>query len=286
MKTDLTFLPELKQEELKQLTELIVNEMQPALIVLFGSYARGTWVEDSYSDDGVYYTYKSDYDILVVTKHDLSALKNGQWIKTEQKAKHKNFTAPVTLIQHGLGYLIKELEAGSYFFTDIIKDGILLHDNNGHAADLKPGEVDPEKVKARAKTDFEFWHTSAGEFFEGFMFYFEKGYYNSAAFQLHQTTEKYYTALLLAFTGYKPKTHDLETLGKTASAIHSSFRNVFVRDTEEQRTAFHRLLRAYIDARYKKSYIITKEDLEYLALQVSALKSLVERVCWERLEIK
>jgi HEPN domain-containing protein len=34
-----------------------------------------------------------------------------------------------------------------------------------------------------------------------------------AAFLWHQATERYFHAVLLVFTGYKPKTHDIKTLG-------------------------------------------------------------------------
>jgi predicted nucleotidyltransferase len=30
------------------------------MIILFGSYARGTWVEDKYTERGNVYEYKSD----------------------------------------------------------------------------------------------------------------------------------------------------------------------------------------------------------------------------------
>ena len=33
-------------------------------IILFGSYARGTWVEDGYVKAGITYEYKSDFDLL------------------------------------------------------------------------------------------------------------------------------------------------------------------------------------------------------------------------------
>ena len=39
------------------------------MIILFGSYSRGNWVEDVYKENGTTYEYKSDYDILVVTEH-------------------------------------------------------------------------------------------------------------------------------------------------------------------------------------------------------------------------
>ncbi len=41
-------------------------------VILFGSYARGNWVEDKYVEKGITYEYKSDYDLLIVLS------KNGQ----------------------------------------------------------------------------------------------------------------------------------------------------------------------------------------------------------------
>ncbi len=285
MNTDISFLPEKKQEELKQLTAFIVKEIQPVLVILFGSYARNKWVDDKYYENGIYYTYQSDYDVLVVTKNDLSKATSGKWNQIEHRADQFHYSAPISLIQHGFGFLKKELRVGSYFFTDIIKEGILLHDT-GVSEELKPGEVDPEEVKKRAKEDFEYWHNNAKEFFIDFMNAFKRESYKKSIFELHQATEGYYTALLLVFTGYKPKSHDLKRLRKSAILIHPDFREIFPQDTPEQKEHFERLRRAYIDARYDKNYIITVEDLEYLMLHVSALKSLVERVCWKKLGMK
>ena len=35
------------------------NEL--AMIILFGSYAKGTWVVDSYMEDHITYSYQSDF---------------------------------------------------------------------------------------------------------------------------------------------------------------------------------------------------------------------------------
>lgn len=40
------------------------------MIILFGSYARGKYVEDRYISQGITYEYISDYDFLVVTKNN------------------------------------------------------------------------------------------------------------------------------------------------------------------------------------------------------------------------
>jgi predicted nucleotidyltransferase len=113
--TSLEYLPENKQEELKEICELIVEEMHPAMIILFGSYARNTWAEEITREEGINLEFKSDYDLLIVTAKDLNKTANTQWLKTQQKVSSRKFSTSVSLIQHSAGYINKELKAGGYF---------------------------------------------------------------------------------------------------------------------------------------------------------------------------
>ncbi len=61
---------------------------------------------------------------------------------------------------------------------------------------------------------------------------------------------------------------------------------VFPRMTDEEMARFELLNRAYIDARYKPDYSITREDLEYLASRVTELKALTESSCREKMASK
>ena len=54
--------------------------------------------------------------------------------------------------------------------------------------------------------------------------------------------------------------------------------------TKEETKRFERLRKAYIGARYKKSYEITREDLEYLGQRVGELRSLTESACRAKIE--
>ncbi|WP_147305026.1 nucleotidyltransferase domain-containing protein [Alkalilimnicola ehrlichii] len=85
MKTDISHLPDNKQRELRLIVETITALVDVELIVLFGSYARGNWVEDSYVEGHITYEYRSDYDLLVVT--DLVRTKKSKplWSKVEQR---------------------------------------------------------------------------------------------------------------------------------------------------------------------------------------------------------
>jgi HEPN domain-containing protein len=100
---------------------------------------------------------------------------------------------------------------------------------------------------------------------------------------LHQATESFYGAILLSFTRYKPSTHDIEKLGQRVSSIEPRFLTIFPRSTEEEKEKFKLLRKAYVDARYKPSYSITKEQLDWLAERIQELQSLTEKLCKEKI---
>ncbi len=74
MKKSLAHLPARKKDELKRVVS-IIREMVPTteMIILFGSHARGDWVEDVYQEGHITYEYKSYFDILVVTEDKKTA---------------------------------------------------------------------------------------------------------------------------------------------------------------------------------------------------------------------
>jgi uncharacterized protein len=116
-----------------------------------------------------------------------------------------------------------------------------------------------------------------------YTFNLNKQKYNLAAFELHQVTERLFGAILLVFTRYKPSTHDLEKLYQRVSSIEPKFLTIFPRSTDEENEKFKLLRKAYVDARYKPSYTITKEQLIWLAERVHELQTLTEKLCKEKI---
>ncbi|MFO0758674.1 MAG: hypothetical protein U0359_19425 [Byssovorax sp.] len=91
--------------------------------------------------------------------------------------------------------------------------------------------------------------------------------------------------MLLVLTAYKPKVHNLEDLGKRAGDLHPSLRHVFPRGTPEDDRLFKLLKRAYVDARYDPTFMITREELDgHRRARARELRSWVEAVCRERIE--
>jgi hypothetical protein len=65
---------------------------------------------------------------------------------------------------------------------------------------------------------------------------------------------------------------------------HSVPLEAFPLGTPDERRCFELLRKAYVDARYKPSYRITREELEWLAARVQYLRELADRLCRERIE--
>ena len=284
MKEVLDKLPQSKQEELNLLTEVISAFKEVEMVILFGSYARGNWTEDQYVEKGITYEYRSDYDILVVLTHE--DLK--QKFRIEDKVKAELTSAgkvktPVSLIFHGIKHLNNALTIGNYFFKDIKEEGRVLYDSEKFRL-ATPKKLTPEQYQQKAQEYFDQWFGSANRFLESYEFNFSKEYWNESAFQLHQATERYYTTILLVFTDYRPKDHNLETLGIKVEMCDKRFA-VFPQTTDEEKRLFELLKRAYIDARYKMDeYTITKSELKYLADKVNRLKELTDRICREKIQ--
>ncbi len=281
-------LPRTKQEELQRLTDLLGASKDVEMVILFGSYARGEYVEDSYVEKGTLYEYKSDYDLLVVTRHD--DLKANIRLETKVNEILRDtgrVKTPISLIFHSGKHLNQALQRGSYFFQDIKKEGIVLYDT-GKVRLQNPKKLAADEAQQKAQEYFDQWFESAGVFYEDFRHNFaksEKGrvYLNKAAFELHQATERYYTAILLVYTDYRPKEHDLERLDLRVKNCDPRF-GVFPQGTEQEKWLFELLRRAYVDARYKMDeYSISKEELDYLADRVEQLKGVTEKLCEEKI---
>lgn len=279
MNRNLLHLPASKKDELKTVQEIILAKVSAEIIILFGSYARGEWVED-YQEK---YEYVSDFDILIITKDRKTAKRSKTWRDLEAQLRDHRELTKTNIIHHSIGFVNNKIEKNSYFFLDILKEGILLYDSGNYQL-ATPKELNPEERQAKAKEEFEHWFESANEFLDYFETGLEKGNLKTAAFQLHQATERYYAAILLVFTDYKPRTHDIEDLGQRVGKLHPDFLTVFPKTTEEEKRLFELLKKSYIEARYTKSFKIEKEELEYLSGRVIELQKLTGEICKRKIK--
>lgn len=276
MKTLVDHLPVDKQDQLRRAVQIICDMVKPDILILFGSYARGDWVEDM-GPDGVNYRYQSDFDLLAVVRNEHIAdkinRKDSLWGRL-----HREIKTPVSLIAEDIHFINNRLEHGQYFFADIQQQGIVLFDS-GHLQLSQPRELNPTERLRLAEDDFGYWLNGANDFYTMFKAALERDLLNIAAFNLHQVTERLYTTILLVFTHYKPSTHDLKKLGQLAASIAPEVLVVFPQATVEEKHCVSLLRKAYVDARYKREYRISAEELAWLEQRVVHLKAVVERLC-------
>ncbi|MFT6319131.1 MAG: HEPN domain-containing protein/predicted nucleotidyltransferase [Granulosicoccus sp.] len=287
MKTTLPKESKSHQEIIEQIAQAIkdVGKQKISHIILFGSFARGTWQNELKEEsDGRLLDYVSDYDLLVITKqHNAGTGSNA--VNLENKINEKiekrglGKKHPASIIIEPLTTVNTNLKKGQYFFSDIKKEGILLYKDDD-AKDLKEAkELSDLEKKEIAQKYFDYWIERAEGFFKGVNFYLKEKDYRLAAFNLHQTAECLYQCTHLVFTNYSPKLHDLEKLEKPLVYFSKKFLSVFPKNTLHERENFDLLKRAYVEARYNENYSITKEQLEYLTDKVEGLDKVVKDVC-------
>lgn len=296
MKTSLDHLPEAKQRELARIQEILFeqfelakgNKTKPHIVkgqilkvILFGSYARGGWVDEAGKTAK---GYQSDFDLLIVVNYDELTDMATYWYKAEDKIiSDKTIKTPIGLIAHTLSEVNNKLAQGQYFFVDIVRDGIALYETERHRF-VNPKPLNAKEAYETAKEYFEDWIKAAEQFLYTYEITLEKGWHNRAAFDLHQAVERLYGCYLLTATLYSPSTHNLKKLRSLVEAKDERFREVWPDEDRFQRRSFERLKDAYVKARYSKHYVIAEDELEWLGERVQLLADLVKTACEERLK--
>lgn len=296
MRTDLDHLPAAKQRELERVRAIIFEEFEDALvlarhewkkkgkiekIVLYGSYARGGWVDEPHTAKG----YRSDFDILIIVNDKRLTDKVDYWLKLDNRlirelAIDKTLKTPVNFIVHTLGEVNDGLAHGRYFFMDVAKDGIALYEADDRELHT-PKPKTPEQALAMAKEYFEEWVPSAASFIKGYHFYMGERDWKKAAFLLHQGTESLYHGVLLVCTFYTPHVHNLGFLRTQAERLDMRLVDVWPRELRADRARFEKLKEAYVKARYSKHYRISEDELAWLGKCVEEFGHAVHTICTE-----
>ncbi len=299
MRTDLDHLPPHKQRELERVVQIIFEEFDNALalatqdwkkrgriekIILYGSYARGGWVDEPHTAKG----YRSDFDLLIIVNDKRLTDRVAYWSAVDDRlireyAITKTIQTPVNFILHTLQEVNDGLAHGRYFFMDVKRDGIAVY----QASDTElhePKPKTPASALAMAREYFEEWLPSAAKFKKASDYLITEGGLREAAFNLHQAAERLYHCVLLVCTFYTPHVHNLAFLRSQAELIDRRLIDVWPRDDRRERGLFEKLKEAYVKARYSKHYRITEEELSRLGEHVEELGRVVKVICEERID--
>lgn len=290
MKRSIKRLPKRTQEELAVLQELILQYLvNVRMIILYGSYARGEYViwDETYDERGGLTYYQSDLDILVIcdTGDAVKAENHANAFvvpKYDKRMEGRRHPAPPQIIVESTTTVNRAIRRKHYFFYEIIKDGILLYDD-GTFQIGKPEKLPYREIKQYAEEEYAgCFDMAEGLLRHGKLAQVEKEY-KLGSFFLHQACERYYKAYMLVYGGTRPKSHKLEVLGPMAKSRSRGFANVFPVNTPEDREAFDKLCRAYIEARYNRLFTVSEEQYEYMLARTEALREVTIRECAARI---
>jgi len=295
MMSSLDHMPLRKQRELGRVLEILHEEFEDALregsaefkkrgrilkIILFGSYAKGGWVDEPFTMKG----YRSDFDLLVIVNNRKLCAFEDYWYKAADRLNRDSaIETPVSFIVHSLREVNTYLKEGQYFFSDIRKEGIVLYELDDAPLE-EPRPLDPVDRLRVATEHFESRISLLTQFAQGAEFHIQKGNFPVAAFDLHQTIEQAYACVLLTLTNYGPPSHNIKFLRSLAEGQDRRLAEAFPRDQHRERAWFNTLNEAYVKARYSKHFEISEEALVWLHERTAVLLDLVKEVCAERLQ--
>jgi predicted nucleotidyltransferase/HEPN domain-containing protein len=298
MRTDLDHLPPAKQRELERVVQILFEEFGEATalatqdwkkkgrilkIILYGSYARGGWVDEPHTAKG----YQSDFDLLIIVNDQRLTDRVEYWVKAEERlirelAITKTLKTPVNFIVHSLHEVNDGLAHGRYFFMDIARDGIAIYQSDDSELH-EPKPKTPEQGLVMAREYFEEWLPSGQRKLELAIEAQERGYVKDAAFLLHQAVESLYHCVLLVRTFYTPHVHNIAFLRTQAERLDRRLAHVWPMDSRKERAMFEKLKDAYVKARYSKHYRIGADELAWLGERVQELGRVVHAVCGDRI---
>jgi predicted nucleotidyltransferase/HEPN domain-containing protein len=300
MRTDLDHLPPAKQRELERVVQILFEEFDEARalatqdwkkkgrilkIILYGSYARGGWVDEPHTAKG----YQSDFDLLIIVNDKRLTDRVEYWAKAEERLNRelaitKSLKTPVNFIVHTLHEVNDGLAHGRFFFMDVARDGIAIYQSeDSELAEPKPKT--PDQALAMAREYYDEWMPGGAQFLETAQFAMGRHWNKKAAFLLHQATESLYHCVLLVCTFYTPHVHNLGFLRTQAERLDRRLTYIWPTDSRRDRSMFEKLKDAYVKARYSKHYRISDEELAWLSACVEELGRVVQTICEERIQM-
>ena len=257
------------------------------MVILYGSYARGTYVDyDQRIEFGIPTVFMSDYDILIVTNDNFSTISYRKGINMVMeryyKGKSMRITPTIQFIDEGIRQFNKALKRGWYFYTDIKKEGIVLYDSGIYKL-VRRKKLNYKEILENAKMFYKAKFETAEDFLEHAKFDYNRERYKMASFDLHQAIEHYYLAIILTYTLYTEKQHNLHILMGLAKRHSLEVCKPFPRDTQEEKDLFDLLIKAYVQARYNPTFEVSKEFIEKVIPRVELLRDITKKVCEEKI---
>jgi predicted nucleotidyltransferase len=175
MRSDLDHLPANKQRELERVVQIVFEEFEDALalashewkkkgrilkVILYGSYARGGWVDEPHTAKG----YQSDYDLLIIVNDKRLTDRVKYWAKVDDRLMREygiagTIKTPVNFIVHTLQEVNDGWPMGA--ISSWTWPAMASRSTRAMTELHQPKPKTPHAALAMAKEYFEEWMPSA-----------------------------------------------------------------------------------------------------------------------------
>ncbi len=250
-------------------------------VILFGSFARGDWVDEERIGKG----YRSDYDLLVIVNNRKLTDFTAYWNNAADRLLNDRILKgmQVSFIVHSRREVNEELRRGKDFFCDIRQQGIVLYELDSEPL-VEPRPISLEQQFKVARENFQHRFPSAQRALISAISNMARiaadaEWSKDTAFMLHQAMEQAYSTVLLTLKDSGPPTHNLRSLRGFAEDLDRRLADVWPQDRQRYSAWFNTINEAYVKARYSKHYQISEEALSFLIERTQVLHALVKTVC-------
>lgn len=280
LRTDADHLPAPIRDELLHITTILFETFEEATkgrcsehfragriltLILHGPHAEKDWSEVAPGEA---------FCLLAVVNYSRLARSERDWRLVRDRLRraweHGEIARPVRLSIESLGRINGALVEGKPYFVTIAEQGIALYQMEGLRLQ-EPRHLPARERAIRGVAEFIRWHKRGTGFLAGAAFYRNRGDAPMAALMLHQACEHFYLAVLRSISLHAPRTHALDELCEAAEALDPRLCSAWPRESRFERRAFGCIRRAYVEARYKRSYRISHEELAWAFTRVEIL---------------
>ncbi len=234
-------------------------------LILHGPHAEKDW-EDVAPGEA--------FRLLVIVNYSRLARSERDWRLVRDRLRraweHGEIARPVRLSVESLERVNGALVEGNPYFVTIADRGIALYQMEGLRLQ-EPRHLPARERGIRGVAEFIRWHRRGTDFLAGAAFYRNRGDAPMSALMLHQACEHFYLCVLRSISLHSPRTHALDELREAAEALNPRLCSAWPRDSRFERRAFGCIRRAYVEARYGRSYRISDEELSWAFARVEIL---------------
>lgn len=280
LRTDADHLPASIREELLHVVTILFDAFEETTkgkcsehfragriltLILHGPHAEKDWEEVAPGEA---------FRLLAIVNYSRLARSERDWRVVRDRLRraweHGEITRPVRLSVESLERLNGALVEGVPHFVTIAEQGIALYQMQGFRLQ-EPHRLPARERAIQGASEFIRWHERGTGFLAGAAFYRDRGNAPMAALMLHQACEHFYLSVLRSISLHAPRTHALDELREGAEALDPRLCSAWPRDSRFERRAFGCIRRAYVEARYGRSYRISGEELSWAFDRVEIL---------------